>query len=288
MGFLVAFLLSCSDDESSEIEKKSVIDPMLVGSWRHPNYPTGFTINESGTVTYLKVNQLTGKFVVDPGFEDKITAIDGKFEFLESSDCFIPEDSTYSFNNGNLEIPIGLNWQDYSTSYFPLEIESYEGKTRGESYVAGTIEIKAFWGDTTYNFSSSDEFELMEMFSAPNPGSFISAYDNPQFDCNLPYRFYNIISMITVSPVKNTGIYDLLEASVQVAGQEAGNTFNLTYDNTSAQFGSGKLSVLSYSEDSNSKLVEGDFEFYLTHEFNGSSDTIRVTSGKLKIYEYPD
>ncbi len=282
--FLTLFLLSCSDDELNSDPDK-IVDPLIIGSWRHPSSPTGFSIAEDGTVTYLKINQHTGRFVSDIRFKDKIEATNGLFKFVESNNCYNELDSTYSLNNGELEIPISKGWQ-FPIAYLPLDVESYISHKREEGYIKAKIDLlETKFENSFYSFNAFDEFSDINMSTSTYSGTFIFGYDEPNIECYLPIQFHHYIMINTIEPVNGIGVYQLKWASVQILVQEESGVYNLTFDNPS-YLNNGQLTVTNFYEDEGSKFVEGSFEFTLSiPEFNGNERTVRVTNGSCKIFE---
>lgn len=273
------------DKETEEVEElpEVTIDSLLIGDWLHIEYPNGIRLDKEGNVDYLMINQIDGAVEVESRYRAKIKAIDGRFQFLESNECFALPDSIYYHAPDTLRIPLSRGFNYGSQSYIRLNEERLQQRKRLESHMTADIEINGHWGTTNTNFEASDAFEYLNCYDGLNEQTTIAAYDNQYFDCNLGMDGFSALTMISEQKINGIGQYPMSYALSRNTFQENNLAYALSY--SFPNFVSGSIQVLKYEVTGDFILLEGTFEMEFTSEFQEQTYPINVKNGNFKIYQ---
>lgn len=288
---LTITISSCTEEEIAVITEvikeeafiESPVDSLLLGEWINIYTPSGFTLLEDGTVTYLRVDQIDGKVVADTRFIDKIKATKGRFEHLINNNCFqnICNDTTFYLVNDTLSIPIGLGLNCGTQKFVKKNEGILEEKKRRESFVNAAFEINDHVGKTNVDFKASDAFAFIDGYIYNNI-TVLNAFDQLDFPCNLGVTDYSSLYLFVSQEIESIGEYPLEDAHMKAAFNEIPNTYYLSYTNTN--FVGGKMSITKYEVLEDKILLEGSFEADFRSTFQDVTYDSYIRDSTFKVY----
>lgn len=272
-----------TNDTILEVEQK--VDSTLLGEWINTNIPSGFKLESDGTLKYLKIDQINGKAEIDSDFVDEVRALDGKFEYLLTNNCFSTLDSTYLIVNDTLTIPIDTGLSGvfgYSPKFVRMDSLTLVDRKRPESFVKAEIEINNRLGKIDVDFDASDSYEYIYGYFVFESQTVLKGFNTLNFDCNHGVIDYSSISLYIAGKIDHIGEYPLLSAHMKAAFNENENAYYLGYD--SEDFVSGNIAVTTREVIGDKVLVEGNFDVEYTSEFEEVTYPIYIKNGTFKLY----